>query len=385
VSAPPPQAPLTPADTARLGLVHALRGAKDGARTRPLAESVKANLEHLWEHGGRDGDMRPGLRPEWITVRQKFLIAPTSDQNGPVLPKLIQSRGLQLKLELLLLFDAQCRHEPGRPVRNVRPVTARADDEYQSWRQLVLAETDSGPGSDRGPGELRARQITKALRALEGHDLLRIPRRPGGTRRIYGFGPDGKTTWQLQTEASSPDVHPDYVVPRTTRATFRIPREFFTNLWVFALTDTEIAAYLTLTFLRWRFPERHAEQGVYLLERHRRDNFRLTRATWRATAFLHRFRLIDRGPSPGRNFRTGNIGDFKRRWANRQVMPSLFSVNTQTLGEPALETMHQILTIPSDEDLMRREYGQQFVERSRSLTLDLGADFPLATPDVPTS
>jgi hypothetical protein len=172
-------------------------------------------------------------------------------------------------------------------------------------------------------------------------------------------------------------------VPPTTRATFRIPREFFTNLWIFALTDTEIAAYLTLTFLRWRFPERHAEQGVYLLDSHRRDNFRLKRATWRATDFLHRFRLIDRAPSPGRNFRTGNIGDFKRRWANRQVTPSLFSLNTETLGQPALETIHRILTTPTDEDQLRREHGQQFVERSRSLTLD--ADFPFATPGVPMS
>jgi hypothetical protein len=32
MSATPPQAPLTPTDTARIGLVQALRGAKDGAR-----------------------------------------------------------------------------------------------------------------------------------------------------------------------------------------------------------------------------------------------------------------------------------------------------------------------------------------------------------------
>jgi hypothetical protein len=215
---------------------------------------------------------------------------------------------------------------------------------------------------------------------LEEHHLLRIPRQPGGKRRTYGLDSDGKTTWQLQTEASNPDVHPDYLVPNPTRATFRIPREFFTNLWIFALTDTEIATYLTLTFLRWRFPERHATQGVYLVANHRRDFFRLRRATWRATDFLHRFRLIDRAPSPGRNFRAGNVGDFERRWANRQVMPSLFTLNTETLRRPGLETIHQILTAPNDEDQMRRERGQQFVERSRNLTFDLGANFPFAGP-----
>jgi hypothetical protein len=70
---------------------------------------------------------------------------------------------------------------------------------------------------------------------------------------------------------------------------------------------------------------------VYLLDRHRNDNFRLKRATWRATDFLHRFRLIDRVPSPGRNFSTGKVGNFEHQWANRQVMPSLFALNTETL------------------------------------------------------
>jgi hypothetical protein len=109
-------------------------------------------------------------------------------------------------------------------VRNVRGVTARADDQYQPWQQLLLAETDIGPRSARGAAELRARQITEALRRLEEHDWLRIPRQPGVKLRMYGFGPDGKTTWQLQTEASNPDVHPDYLAPNTTRGTFRPTR-----------------------------------------------------------------------------------------------------------------------------------------------------------------
>jgi hypothetical protein len=378
MSAPAQQTTTTSADRARLSLVQALLDANKGAR-RSLADTVKANLEHLWEHGGRMGDMTPGLQPDWITIRQEFVVLPTDDPHGPVLPKLIQSRGLQLKLQLLLLFDAQSRHEPGRSVRNVRRVTAHADDEYQPWRQLVLAETDATPATDRTPGDLRARQITEAMRRLEQHDLLHIPRQPGGKRRIYGFGPDGKTTWHLRSEASNADVHPDYLVPSPTRRTFRVPREFFTNLWIFALTDTEIAAYLTLSFLRWRFPVRHETQGVYLVGRDRRDSFRLTRATWRATELLHRFRLIDRAPTPGRNFRSGNVGDFERRWANRQVMPSLFTLNPEAVRQPALETIRQILTTPTDEDQIRREYGQQFVENSRKLRFDFGAAFPYAT------
>ena len=323
--------------------------------------------------------MTPDLRPDSIIVRQRFLVLPTDDPHGPVLPKLIQSRGLQLKLELLLLFDAQCRYEPGRSVRNVRRVTARPDEDYLSWRQLVL----TAASSHRRAADLRARQITEALRTLEEYDLLRIPRQPGGTRRIYGFGPDGKTTWQLQTEASNPDVHPDYLVPNPTRATFRIPREFFTNLWIFALTDTEIAAYLTLTFLRWRFPARHAEQGVYLLDRHRHDNFRLTRATWRATDFLHRFRLIDRAPSPGRDFRTGNIGDFNRRWANREVMPppgvrTGLDVFARGAGQTTLHRGYNRAQWYPAEDLGPAHHGRADVAREAD-RLDIVVRAPTTT------
>jgi hypothetical protein len=174
-------------------------------------------------------------------------------------------------------------------------------------------------------------------------------------------------------------VHPDYTVPAPTRGMIQIPREFFTNLWVFALTDTEIAAFLTLSFLRCHFPGQHAAQGVYLRADHRHVNFRLTRATWRATDLLHRFRLVDRAPSTGRNFRTGNVGDFQRRWANREVTPSLFTLNDAALRRPALEVIHQVLTAPTDEDQMRRERGQQFVEETRRMSVDLDADFPLTT------
>jgi hypothetical protein len=201
--------------------------------------------------------MTPGLQPDSIIVRPRFLVLPTDDPHGPVRPKLIQSRGLQLKLALRLLFDAQCRYRPGWSVRNVRRVTPHPDEDYLSWRQLVL----TAPTSHRRPSNLGARQITEALRKLEEYDLLRIPRQPGERRRIYSFGPDGKTTWQLQTEESNPDEHPDYLVPNPTPGTFRIPQQFFTNLWIFALTDTEIAAYLTLTFLRWRFPAQHYARG----------------------------------------------------------------------------------------------------------------------------
>jgi hypothetical protein len=63
-------------------------------------------------------------------------------------------------------------------------------------------------------------------------------------------------------------------------------------------------------------------------------------------------------------------------------MPSLFKINTEALRRPALNTIKQILTEPTDEDLMRRLYGQQFVDQHRNLILHRDADFPFTTPSV---
>lgn len=61
-------------------------------------------------------------------------------------------------------------------------------------------------------------------------------------------------------------------------------------------------------------------------------------------------------------------------------MPSLFTLNDQTLKMPALDTIHQILTSPSPEDKLRREKGQQFIDDLAGYELDLDADFPFASP-----
>lgn len=157
------------------------------------------------------------------------------------------------------------------------------------------------------------------------------------------------------SEASTAEEHPLYTVPAAN--TFRavpISRHFFTNLWVFALTDTELATYLTLAWMRVRYPGAHISGGVYLTAEDRQEMFGLTDATWRATSPLHRFRLIDRARDPKRNYRTGNVGNIAKRWENREVMPARFTVHDQALEQPALDTIHQVLTAPSADDHNRR-------------------------------
>jgi hypothetical protein len=366
------------AESSRIQFVKGLRQATDtpGDDDAPrLAQTVAANMKHLWEHGGRDRATVPGRQPEWIYIHPGFLLTDSKGGEQPPLRRLIKSKGLQLRLLLLMIFDAQCRHQPGETVRNVRRVASDpARQQYAPWRQLVLAETMADPGFGPTHAELRGRQITKAMRRLEDQHLLQLPRQqPGGTRRLYDPGRDG-VNWTLRSEASTKVESPPYSIPNPQNS-LRISRHFWTSLWVFALTDTEIAAYLSLAWLRTRFPARHATTGVFLREDDRRDYFQLARYTWRATERLHRFRLVDRAPSPGRNFLTGNVGDRDAKWAKKQVLPYLFTLNDDALKAPALDTIHQILTDPTDEDRMRRELGQAAVDAAAAL-----APNPFTTP-----
>lgn len=327
----------------RITLIESLRAAKEGAQARPLADVVRGHLEHLWNTGGRIDSTKPGRRPERILIRRQFIVREPGADPGPALTRLIQSKGLQLRLQLLMLFDAQCRHAPGATVRNVRKIAPHGDEKHTSWREIVLAANTVTPGTGRGPGVLRARAIAEAMRALEEQRLLEIPATAAGRRQYDKM--------RLLAESSTAEASPRYTVPE---AGVSIPRQFFTNLWVFALTDTEIATYLTLAFLRQRFPSMHDTEGVHLTDDDRWASFKLTRAAWRSTNLLHQFRLVDRQPDDVRTFATGKIANFDKRWKNNQVMPVKFKLNDAGLNTPALDHIHQVLTAPTPEDYARR-------------------------------
>jgi hypothetical protein len=329
----------------RIALVEDLRAAGEGVRARRLAPVVQEHLLHLWEHGGRRGATKPGRQPERILVRPEFMVGRPNADPGPAMSRLIRSKGLQLRLELLMLFDAQCRYGPGTPVRNVRQISPRADERYTSWRELVLTANKVTAGTDRGPGDLRARQIAEALQALQTQHLMEIPMTKGGNRRRYD-------DLRLLAESSTAEAYPRYTVPERGVA---IPRQFFTNLWVFALTDTELATYLTLALMRHNFPGRHTAQGIHLSDSDRRASFRLTRAAWRSTSLLHRFGLIDRQHDGIRSFATGKIGNVAERLANNEVMPVKYKINDAALEQAALDVIHQVLTAPTMNDYLRHQ------------------------------
>ncbi|WP_430786975.1 hypothetical protein [Actinoplanes sp. G11-F43] len=327
---------MTRTNAARVQLINGLRAAKDIGHGRFLSDVVQENLTRIWEGSHRS---------EWIYIRSGF-ISGLDRPEGPLLPRLIQSKGLQLRLLLLMIFNEQCTLDWTPYTVPGRRVTPKHGDTRLSWLQLVLTDAAPARGTGRTASDLRARQISEAIRGLEKHRVLTVPRdRQRQGRRSYDLqrlkAEDGTSAEYGYTK---PDH--DHAVP--------VSRHFFTNLWLFALTDSEIATYLVLSLLRWRHAREHKLMGVYLTAERRQTEFRLSRHAWRSTELLHRFGVVDRRPDPNRNFLTGKVANFAAMWADKEVRPLYYTFNDEALKRPAVETVYQILTRPNANDAVRR-------------------------------
>lgn len=328
----------------RAAINNALLSACDGPEgSTPLHEEVRQNLEHLWKYGGNRDGKTPGRRPDWILIRPDFVRQKPGADHGPALARLVPTRGLPLRLELLMLFDAQCRYGPGERARVDRTFEdVEANAPIKSWQKVVLSDTSS---DYREAGALRGRQIKEALRVLDKQHLVDIgpdKSRPG-RRDLNRITP--------LSEASTPVSRPKYTVP--TEGVY-VSRHFFTSLWVFALTNTEIAVFLALSARRAAFPIAHnTGSGVFVVQEHRRQ-FGFKDNTWRGARALHRFGVVDRRLDTERDPLTGTITDYGSRWKKNEVMPTRFTILDDVLEQPAVPTIDRVLNNPTAEDQWRQ-------------------------------
>ncbi|MDG9674853.1 hypothetical protein [Micromonospora sp. DH14] len=307
-----------------------------------LHEEVRQNLEDLWLYGGNRDGKTPGPRPEYIFIRPEFLQQQPGADHGPALARLVPARGLPLRLELLMLFDAQCRYRRGERARVDRTFEdVEANAPIKSWQKVVLSDTSS---DYREAGVLRGRQIKEALRVLDKQHLVDI----GPDKSRPGRRDLNRIT--LLSEASSPVNRPKYTVPERG---VRVSRHFFTSLWVFALTNTEIAIFLALSARRASFPLAHTGDGVYVVKEHRRQ-FGLKDNTWRSARELHTYGLVNRVHDNERDTQTGTISDFGARWRRGEVMPTRFTIVDAALEQPAVPTIDRVLNNPTPEDQWRQ-------------------------------
>lgn len=324
------------------GLLSACDGPEGSTR---LHEEVRQNLEDLWQYGGNRDGKTPGRRPEWILIRPEFLLQQPGADHKPALARLVPAKGLPLRLELLMLFDAQCRYRPGERARVNRTFEdVEANASIKSWQKVVLSDTSS---DYREAGALRGRQIKEALRVLDKQHLVDI----GADKSRPGRRDLNRIT--LLSEASTPVSRPKYTVPE---GGVYVSRHFFTNLWMFALTNTEIAVFLALSARRAAFPLAHATDGVYVVQEHRRQ-FGLKDNTWRSARALHHYGLVDRVLDTERDPQSGKISDYATRWKKHEVMPTRFTIIDSALKQPAVPTIDRVLNNPTPEDQMRQWFG----------------------------
>jgi hypothetical protein len=253
-------------------------------------EQVNTAVRHVWARPG-------GPRPSRIRLRRDFLLADEAGGRPAPMSRLIASRGVALRFYLLAVFDVQCRPPSGQPWRNTRPVTGQ-----MGWEDLIAIDAAySRPATgyqrptrqNRTLSSSRIRQVKAALQKLEqlgDQALVEIPRKANGTDRHY----DGFLLMKESGRGRLPTPS-YYAEPAPGPGVVDIPSQFYLNGWVQVLYPSEIATWLTLRFLRSRFPRSHNQSGVYLYGQPRETAFHLLRDTYEdGCRSLLEFRLIRR-------------------------------------------------------------------------------------------
>ncbi|MER6481170.1 hypothetical protein [Streptomyces filamentosus] len=222
---------------------------------------VEVRRQHLKTMTSSRGELAPavakareiwsrGRKPQSVRVRRSFVVRdspagavvderkPLPREERPLSAQMITPKGLTLKLELLLLFAAQCAVAPGSRWPAPYPIEPTPDNP-DSWMGLVATIAKHTPPTNYAADAStnKARQIAQALKALEKMNLVHSATGvPGQVRRgIKLRCENGKSTF------AAPVI---YRVPTDDEQFFDIPVEFFTQGWVHVLTTSEIAALL---------------------------------------------------------------------------------------------------------------------------------------------
>ncbi|MFJ3205828.1 hypothetical protein [Streptomyces sp. NPDC086989] len=267
----------------RLGTLRELR--------RELLPAVNETVQAIW---------KGGVVPTGIRVRREFYRLPVKkvvDDERKPLPKaerplaaqMITPKGLTLRLQLMLLYAAQCEAAPGNAWSCPYPVELKADADHSLMRLMASVADYKGPGIQGASAMVnRRRQITQALLQLERMHLIRPTNGPGRARQGYDLlSETGKST----VAESVP-----YTVPADTEAFIELPPEFFTQGWIHILTTSEIAALLmwvdSVTYHATpleseQFPISHVPSDVRL------GHYGLSRDAYETHQPLDSFQLLD--------------------------------------------------------------------------------------------
>lgn len=271
--------------TTRLEGLYRLGEAEHG----PVIEKVNGALADIHASGSR---------PDSVLVRRGF-VARSKPMHGlrdrdnrprlkPPAAELVASRGLALRLELVLLYLAQCY---GRTSARVPlPVTGATDDE-DAIGLVNLFSTGTRTADQtkfaRDNPAKRAKQIENALDRLADPRLALVQLAPGiGRSRFERIALNRETGSPARKDPSK------YTLP-TQDDLISIPIPFFTNGWIQVLSDSEIANWLAF---RDRGEMRTADakhaHGLTMNVHTRLGTYDLTKDAWDTHLMLGRAGIL---------------------------------------------------------------------------------------------
>lgn len=289
---------------------------------------------------------RGGRWPAQVGIRAPFFIG--GPYNPSPIARISAPRGVNLQVYLLALFEAQTRKRYGIP--GICPIPISGGE--LSWVDLIVSEAKQNMQA-KAPvtaTQNRVRQIKSTIKRLADENLV-----------LRNVGEPGNRS-PLMLLHESGVAHPerrDYLIPEYydgARAVITLPVQFFTNGWVYVLTDSEIRMYLILKHLAARFREDHLLRGVYIAETDREWLYGLSRDVYEAHLTLARFGLIELTSNPLRH-RDGKIVDFELFLKRGGVIPPhRFKVvgDSPFFESPAGRVRRTLLNYPPSWDQMTR-------------------------------
>lgn len=290
-----------------------------------------------------------GSKPKSILIRRSFVararrihVAGEHDKTPrqkPALATAVQPRGVTLKLEMTLLFLAQCATRVSAQI--AYPVQSKTDDQLGL---IDFLSTGSQPRENtefrRSRPGMRARQVANALNALAAPDLqlAEVGHRASGKV-------DTSASMWLNRE-TGPKTTGDvrrYGAPGRQEAVISIPIEFFTRGWLQVMTDSEIA-----NWLMWRDQGEMRDAAVttaddlFLEAQDRLDIYDLTRDAWDTHQMLTRLGLM-----------TVTVGEVEARMTTRGTRfhrdPHHFGVDDTPLGQDGHAAMLAAVAAQADD------------------------------------
>jgi hypothetical protein len=289
------------------------KNAEDKA-PRTTADRLDTRLRHLGRLGNPNHGLtvsqannafldahQAGPQPTSIMVRRAFLardnprrglVAGDRDKTPRAKPPLatsVRPRGVLLKLELALLFLAQCQAKPTTEI--YLPVAPDGSSDPQLI-DFFASGIQPRPGAKirKSRQAMREQQIINALTGLAAPtlQLIEVTRRPSG--KLDTTSPMYLTQERGPQRKGAPRP---YVAPSTAELVISIPIEFFTMGWLQVLTDSEIA-----NWLMWRdqgdmrTPAVTTADDLFLDGQDRLDHYDLSRDAWDTHQMLTKLGLM---------------------------------------------------------------------------------------------